>query len=79
MTVRREVGGDHLGQRLVADSFAGDELAGLKWTEHRTTSQAAADLHPLQHAKLVALGCQEVVVDQRLNIGVGARNPKSAR
>src|SRR5882757_5452279 len=48
MTVRREVGGDHLGQRLVADSIAGYELTGLKWTEHRTTSQVAADLHRLQ-------------------------------
>jgi hypothetical protein len=31
MTVRREVGGDHLGQCLVADSVAGYEFTGLKW------------------------------------------------
>jgi hypothetical protein len=44
--VRRKIGGDHLGQRVVADSVAGYELTGLKWAEHRATSQAAADLHP---------------------------------
>jgi hypothetical protein len=65
VAVDGHVGGDGLGQGVVGDRVAWDELSRGERREDRVAGDGAAELDGFQQAPCVAAGSQVIGVDER--------------